>query len=192
MAGTVSVLVLHALLQFLWCPGALGEELFPLILPEPKVMEQKGAEKLRLAAGDSVEAVLVANATIPKALIGAEEINKQVKRLGFKPLAVLDERSAGSISDKVLILIGNASENRLTKQLFSAADTGKRNAIRKPRGYTLEITPKFRDPSDFTTENILKLVEEDHKHYSMGGDYDPQLDADTLQLRDMWRQEGPR
>ena len=65
-------------------------------------------------------------------------------------------------------------------------------AINYPGAVLLEIVPPFQDPADATTENILRIVEEDHKHYMARGDCSPHLDPDTLQLRGAWRQEGPR
>jgi sugar phosphate isomerase/epimerase len=56
----------------------------------------------------------------------------------------------------------------------------------------LEITPKFQDPADLTTEGILQLVEEDHKHFVARGDCLPQLDPETVRLQDIWRHEGPK
>ena len=113
--------------------------LYPLLLPEPKEMRVKGDAKWALVSRAGELAVLVVNPSASKAVIAAEEINKQVRRLGFKGLAVVDETGADAEQGKILIVIGGPRENAVTKRLFRDERIRRRNTIKEGQGYTIDF-----------------------------------------------------
>ena len=118
---------------------AAPENPFPLILPEPKEMRVADGAGVTLVSGNAPRAALVVNPAAPKAVIGAEEINKQIQKLGFAALPVVGEKHAAQLKGKVLIVVGNPDENALTKELFLDRRTRERNTIAAAQGYTIDF-----------------------------------------------------
>ena len=61
-----------------------------------------------------------------------------------------------------------------------------------PGAVLLEMTAKFEDPGDYTTENILAIVRADHDHYCARGARELSLDEESGRTCKRLRAEGPR
>jgi hypothetical protein len=111
------------------------------VVPMPKHVDSYKLPKLSL---EPKNLLIVYGAKSLKTRIGAEEINKELFRLGFTQKASLVADKDFKLSDnvKLLALIGNAEENSVTrayqKRFTRNKDVSK---IKKKQGYVIDFSP---------------------------------------------------
>ncbi|MBN1670848.1 MAG: hypothetical protein JXR37_07440 [Kiritimatiellae bacterium] len=120
------------------------ERLTRRIVPEPKMVKPYGGTLALSPAAITV----VFGAASPKTKIGAEEINKELYRLGFDTRArVVADAEYAAGDERLLVLVGAERENRLVRALWSEVPHRGELAALNEQGYIIDVVARRPVPA---------------------------------------------
>jgi len=117
------------------------------IVPQPKIVNAAKNAKLLELSPEDIKIVYGSNS--PKCRIGADEINKQLFKMGFgdRNIPIVSDMEYQKGKEKALIVIGAQDENILAKSL--RGNLTEKDAIKsmpdKPQGYIIDYVERNND-----------------------------------------------